>query len=163
MQLSFTIDFINGYAKKVTALDIKLNDLIRAFEQADEIQSYVDIENGTVVAMGQTFDGCDHFVDETEEERLAKVFSIEDDWERYIMLPDVYEDIRLYMEEFAKNEAANGNIELAHILENNGSLINFNRRVKALALHDSWRRFLYEKLADYARFWCEENGINYVE
>ena len=144
-------------------MDIKLKDLIKAFEQADEIQSYVDIEHGAVVAMGHTFDGSDNFVDETDEERLAKVFSIEDDWERYIMLPDIYEDISLYMEEFAKNEAANGNIELLHILESNGSLINFNRRVKALALNELWERFLYEKLADYARFWCDENGINYVE
>lgn len=144
-------------------MDIKLEDLIKAFEQADEIQSYVDIDNGVVVAMGQAFDGSDNFVEETEEERLSNVFSIEDDWERYVVLPDIYEDMRLYMEEFARNEAVNGHDELIHILESNGSLINFNRKVKALALKESWNRFLHGKLADFARYWCEENGITYVE
>ena len=82
-------------------MNIKLEDLVNALERSDELQSCVDIENGRVLSMGDGFAENPAGREQSEEERLAEVFSVEDDWQRYIVVPDIYDELRGFMRDFA--------------------------------------------------------------
>ena len=85
-------------------MNIKLEDLVNALERSDELQSCVDIENGRVLSMGDGFAENPAGREQSEEERLAEVFSVEDDWQRYIVLPDIYDELRGFMRDYVRQQ-----------------------------------------------------------
>lgn len=82
-------------------MKVKLEDLAAALEKSDVLQGYVDIESGKVVLLGEEFSEESDRTEESEEERLEHVFSIEDHWQQYVALPNVYDGEELgIMESF---------------------------------------------------------------
>ena len=145
-------------------MNIKLEDLVNALEQYDELQSYVDIDNGRVVTLGEGFADNPAGREETEEERLSQVFSVEDDWQRYIVLPDIYEELRSFMKAFAKDcDDPAGREAPLGALAGPGAISRFERQLRRLALAKQWQAYRRDQLWELARDWCEENAIAYEE
>ena len=148
-----------------TALKVKLEDLAVELEKSDELQGYVDIENGKVVLFGDAFSEDAQLKEESEEERLEHVFSIEDKWQQYVALPNIYdaderEIMRAFTEDlFDETQAA----LLREALQGHGAVVRFERQLKKLMLDEAWKAFLREHLRAVARDWCEENNISYEE
>ncbi|MBR4695700.1 MAG: hypothetical protein IKO94_06435, partial [Selenomonadaceae bacterium] len=66
-------------------MKIKIDDLARAFRRSDVMQGYVDIRQGKVVLLDHEFkDEVFSGEDDSEEEVLDHIFSIEEDWENYV-------------------------------------------------------------------------------
>ena len=145
-------------------MNIKLKNLVNALKQSDELQSYVDIDNGRVVTLGEGFADNPAGREETEEERLSQVFSVEDDWQRYIVLPDIYEELRSFMKAFAKDcDDPAGREALLDALAGPGAISRFERQLRRLALAKQWQAYRRDQLWELARDWCEENAIAYEE
>ena len=142
-------------------MNIKLEDLVNALERSDELQSCVDKENGRVLSMGDGFAENPAGREQSEEERLAEVFSVEDDWQRYIVLPDIYDELRGFMRDFAA--AAAGREVLLSALSGQGGVCRFERQLRQLALQAEWEKYRRERLWELARDWCDENAIEYEE
>ena len=102
--------------------------------------------------------------EETEEERLSQVFSVEDDWQRYIVLPDIYEELRSFMKAFAKDcDDPAGREALLGALAGPGAISRFERQLRRLALAKQWQAYRRDQLWELARDWCEENALEYEE
>ena len=145
-------------------MSIKLRELVHALEQSDELQSYVDIENGRVVTVGEGFSENPAGRDETEEERLSQVFSVEDDWQRYLVLPDIYEELRGFMKALAETCGDPEAREcLLAALGGSGAVSRFNHLLRRLTLANQWSEYRRERLGELARDWCDENSIDYEE
>ena len=139
-------------------------DVVAALLKSDVVQSYVDIKAGKVLAFGQAFSEEAGTAEETEEERLEHVFAVEDNWQQYIALPDIYD---LYEREFLQDFLS----ERLQVLEEApvwqallaapGGLSRLKRQMKHQDAFTDWQRYFQQRLFQIARDWCEENQIPY--
>ena len=139
--------------KQVERLKIRLPELADALQKTDVHQGYVDLRTGKIILMAGEMN---------EEETLEHVFSIEEDWEHYVMLPDLSDEERNAMRRFAKlqQDAAVGE-QLLATLAGVRRRTRFRRQVKELRLWGKWKSFLQLHFLAVARAWCKENGIEY--
>lgn len=146
-------------------MKVKLDELAAAMEKSDVMQGYVDIEAGKVLLFGEEFSDAAGHREETEEERLEHVFSIEDQWQRYVALPNAYEpDERGIMLAFAaslKDEEKKE--QMLAVLQGDGAVARFERYLKKLLLTQEWKGYLHQYFLDAARDWCDENDVEYEE
>lgn len=141
---------------------INLDELGEAFQRSDVVQGYVDLRRGRVVLLGENPEGR-IAEDISEEELLDHIFSVEEDWENYVTIPNAKdENERTFMEAFARslNEEEIREDVLAS-LQGSGAVARFHRRVKKHGLTPRWENFLREQFRILAREWCEENDIPY--
>ena len=139
--------------KQVERLKICLPELADALRKSDMLQGYVDLRTGKVILLAGEM---------SEEETLEHVFSIEEDWQRYVMLPDIaYEEDRSAMRSFANLQQGEARTSLLECLEGARSSSRFCRKVKELGLWGQWKSFQRLHFIAVARSWCEENGIEY--
>ncbi len=136
-------------------MKIKLDELAAAFEQSDVRQGYVDIAKGKVILMDEVGD----------EDTMDHVFEIEDDFEHYVPLPNLYDgDERDTMRAFAEVQEQPAMRErLLTALEGAGGTSRFRHQVKHLLLLRAWQEFLHQHFLEQARWWCEENQLEYEE
>jgi len=128
------------------------------------MQGYVDIANGRVVLFGEDFSEDMADRDESEEERLEHVFSIEDQWQQYVALPNVYDEEKEIMRRFASDlEDADQRSVLLQVVQGSGAVARFERQLKKMLLTENWQLYMLEYLRNVARDWCEENAIEYEE
>lgn len=137
-------------------MKIKLEELAKAMEQSDMRQGYVDIGKGKVILLDDEMG---------EEELLNHVFTIEEDWEHYIPLPNVIDnELHGFMQEFAESrEPEETKKRLLEALKGNGALARFNQQIRYLLLKPAWEQYFQECLRSAARDWCEENALDYEE
>ncbi|TYZ28134.1 hypothetical protein FZ041_09360 [Selenomonas caprae] len=137
-------------------MKIKLEELAAAMAQSDVRQSYVDIAKGKVMVVADDMD---------EEQALEHVFTIEEDWEHYIPVPNVIdEDLRGFMQGFAASrEREDVKERLQDALQGSGAVTRFNHQVRHLLLKPVWEKYLQAQLIETARDWCEENALEYEE
>lgn len=137
-------------------MKIKLKELAAAMRESDVRQGYVDIAQGKIILLDE---------DMGEEEALDHVFDIEEDWERYIPLPNVIdEDMPAIMRGFAEScTREDTKARLQESLQGPGAVTRFNHQVKHLLLKLVWEKYLNEQLIIIARDWCEENQLEYEE
>ncbi len=137
-------------------MKVKLSELAQAMLKSDASQSYVDIGQGRVVMLA---------ADMGEEEALEHVFSIEEDWEHYVPIPNLRdEEERRAMERFAAlqpNEEIRGRLQ--KILFAPRAAWNFRQQVKRLLLLAKWNAFLQAHFMEAAKDWCLENRIEYED
>ena len=135
-------------------MKIKLEELAAAMAQSDVRQSYVDIAKGKVIVVADDMD---------EEQALEHVFTIEEDWEHYIPVPNVIdEDLRDFMQGFADSrEREDVKERLLTALQGSGAMTRFNHQVRHLLLKTAWEKYLQAQLIEVARDWCEENALEY--
>ena len=134
-------------------------------EKSDVLQGYVDIESGKVVLLGEEFSEESDRTEESEEERLEHVFSIEDHWQQYLALPNVYDGEELGIMESFTDELLDASqaAALREALQGQGAVTRFGRQLRKLCLKEVWQVYLKERMRDIARDWCEENDVDYDE
>jgi len=135
-------------------MKIKLKELAAAMAQSDVRQSYVDIARGKVIVVADDMD---------EEQALEHVFTIEEDWEHYIPVPNVIDgSLRAFMQGFAESCAREEvKARLLEALQGSGASLRFTQQVRHLLLKPAWEKYLMARLIDAARDWCEENALEY--
>lgn len=134
-------------------MNIKLTDLAAAIARSDVVTSYIDTVSGRVLTLE---------AEEGDDTAFDHAMRIEEDFERYIPLPDIYdaEEPRA-MQAFADAQPAATRDRLVAILAAPGAAPRFHREVRHLLLEKKWQAFLHSHLLVVAKDFCEENGIAY--
>ena len=84
-------------------MEISLQELAAALEKTDVLQGYADTRDGRIILMGEDESDARTEAASREEERMERLLSIEEDWQRYVPLPDIYDaEIRSIMQTFAE-------------------------------------------------------------
>lgn len=137
-------------------MKIKLEELAAAMAQSDIHQGYVDIAKGKVILIKDEMD---------EDESLEHVFTIEEDWEHYIPLPNIIDsDLHNFMQRFAEScKCEETKKRLLAALNGSGAVARFDYQVRYLLLKSDWERYFQECLRAAAREWCEENALKYED
>ncbi len=135
-------------------MKIRLPELVDAMRKTDVHQGYVDLKKGRIILLEDTMD---------EDATLDHIFSVEEDWQRYVMLPDdAAEEERKAMARFAKlQQGSPAGEQLAEVLKGTHRRTRFRRLVKELNLSGKWKSFRDLHFLAVARAWCRENGIEY--
>ena len=143
---------------------MNLEELVAALEKSDVLQGYVDTETGKVVLFGHEFSESGKN-EESEDERLEHVFSIEDQWQRYVALPNIHDSDEIdIMHQFAAElEDVASRKSLLDVLQGHGAVTRFAYQIKRLALQAQWKEYFHCKLRAIACDWCEENDVAYEE
>lgn len=135
-------------------MKVSFQEMLRAFEKSDRQQSYVDLSEGRVVYLPVNPD--------SEAELLDSIFSIEEDWQRYVPVPNVLEEQEHdMMEAFARTQAGDIQRRLLDTLQGTGAIAHFQSQVKRLLLRDAWEKHCRDYRENLVRLWCEENHIPY--
>ncbi len=135
-------------------MKVSFQELLRAFERSDRQQSYVDLSEGRVVYLPANPD--------SEAELLDSIFSIEEDWQRYVPVPNVLEEQEHdMMEAFAREQEGDIQRRLLDALQSAGAIAHFQSQVKRLLLRDAWEKHCRDYRENLVRLWCEENHIPY--
>ena len=141
-------------------LEISLQELAAVLEKTDVLQGYADTRDGRIILMGE--DESD--AASREEERMERLLSIEEDWQRYVPLPDIYDaEIRSIMQTFAEKAPQEARAALEESLRGASARLRFRHTVQSLSLAAAWQAHLSSSLLALARDWCEENAIAYRE
>ena len=145
-------------------LEISLQELAAALEKTDVLQGYADTRDGRIILMGEDESDARTEAASREEERMERLLSIEEDWQRYVPLPDIYNaEIRSIMQTFAEKAPQEARAALEETLRGASARLRFRRAVQRLSLAAAWQAHLSSSLFAFARDWCEENAIAYRE
>ena len=137
-------------------MKVDLKELAAAFTQSDVRQGYVDTAAGKVVMMAD---------DLAERDAMHYAMVMEEDWERYIPIPNIMdEDETAMMHAFAASRPREDVKErLFESLKGAGAVTRFRRQVRHLLLKPAWESVKQDYLMQAARDWCEENAVEYRE
>lgn len=137
-------------------MKVDLKELAAAFAQSDVRQGYVDTAAGKVIMMAD---------DLAERDAMHYAMVMEEDWERYIPIPNIMDgDEAAMMRAFAESRPREAVKErLLTALQGAGAVTRFRRQVRHLLLKPAWEFFKQDYLMQAARDWCEENAVEYRE
>lgn len=137
-------------------MKVDLKELAAAFAQSDVRQGYVDTAAGKVIMMAD---------DLAERDAMHYAMVMEEDWERYIPIPNIMDgDEAAMMRAFAESRPHEAVKErLLTALQGAGAVTRFRHQVRHLLLKPAWEAFKQEYLMKAARDWCEENAVEYRE
>ena len=137
-------------------MKVDLKELAAAFAQSDVRQGYVDTAAGKVIMMAD---------DLAERDAMHYAMVMEEDWERYIPIPNIMDgDEAAMMRAFAESRPREAVKErLLTALQGAGAVTRFRHQVRHLLLKPAWEAFKQEYLMQAARDWCEENAVEYRE
>ena len=145
-------------------LEISLQELAAALEKTDVLQGYADTRDGPIILMGEDESDARAEATSREEVRMERLLSIEEDWQRYVPLPDIYDaESRSIMQTFAEKVPQEARVALKETLRGASARLRFRRAVQSLSLATAWQALLSSSLLALARDWCEENAIAYRE
>ena len=137
-------------------MKVDLKELAAAFAQSDVRQGYVDTAAGKVIMMAD---------DLAERDAMHYAMVMEEDWERYIPIPNIMDGDEAAMmracAESSPREAVKERLLTA--LQGAGAVTRFRRHVRHLLLKPAWESFKQDYLMQAARDWCEENAVEYRE
>ena len=135
-------------------MKVNLADLAKAFQMSDVCQGYVDVQEGKVISLGR----------ESDEAEMERTLKLEENWARFIPIPNVIDEMRRdMMEKFAARQPRNKREELIHILKKSGAMTKFYKAIRQGDLSSAWEAFQKAYMKEAARAWCEENQIKYGE
>ena len=136
-------------------MKIKLEELATALGKSDILPGYVDLAEGRVIMLRD---------DWQDDAALEHALRLEDDFNRYVPLINICDsDEYGVMQAFAERQPANVCCQLKNALAGQGVSLRFLQQVKQLQLRQAWDDFWHAHLIDAARFFCEENEIEYEE
>ena len=137
-------------------MKVDLKELAAAFAQSDVRQGYVDTAAGKVIMMAD---------DLAERDAMHYAMVMEEDWERYIPIPNIMDgDEAAMMRAFAESRPREAVKErLLTALQGAGAVTRFRHQVRHLLLKPAWEASKQEYLMKAARDWCEENAVEYRE
>lgn len=136
-------------------MKIKLEELANALAQSDVLPGYVDLAEGHVILLRE---------DWQDEAAFTHAMRIEEDFDRYVPLTNVCDsDEYDVMQAFAREQSPEVRACLMQALQGKGASLRFQRQVQRLSLKTAWHAFWHAHLIQVARFFCEENEIEYEE
>ena len=145
-------------------MEISLQELSAALEKTDILQGYVDTREGRILMIEEDVAASLDKAAQREEAHMESVLAIEEDWQRYVPLPDIYNaEIRSIMQTFAEKAPQEARAALEETLRGTSARLRFRRAVQSLSLAAAWQAHLSSSLLALARDWCEENAIAYRE
>ena len=145
-------------------LEISLQELAAALEKTDVLQGYADTRDGRIILMGEEESDARAEAASREEAHMERLLVLEEDWQRYVPLPDLYDaEIRSIMQAFAEKAPQEARAALEETLRGASARLRFRRTVQRLSLEAAWQAHLSSSLLMRARDWCEENAIAYRE
>ena len=145
-------------------MEISLQELSAALEKTDILQGYVDTREGRILMIEEDVAASLDKAAQREEAHMESVLAIEEDWQRYVPLPNLYDmEIRSIMQGFAEKAPAETRPALEGALCASSARRRFFHTVRSLSLEKVWREYLSMRLLVLAREWCEENDVAYCE
>ena len=145
-------------------MEISLQELSAALEKTDILQGYVDTREGRILMIEEDAAASLDKAAQREEAHMESVLAIEEDWQRYVPLPNLYDmEIRSIMQGFAEKAPAETRLALEGALCASAARRRFFHTVRSLSLEKVWREYLSMRLLVLAREWCEENDVAYCE
>ena len=145
-------------------MEISLQELSAALEKTDILQGYVDTREGRILMIEEDVAASLDKAAQREEAHMESVLAIEEDWQRYVPLPNLYDmEIRSIMQGFAEKAPAETRLALEGALCASAARWRFFHTVRSLSLEKVWREYLSMRLLVLAREWCEENDVAYCE
>ena len=145
-------------------MEISLQELSAALEKTDILQGYVDTREGRILMIEEDVAASRDKAAQREEAHMESVLAIEEDWQRYVPLPNLYDmEIRSIMQGFAEKAPAETRLALEGALCASAARRRFFHTVRSLSLEKVWREYLSMRLLVLAREWCEENDVAYCE
>lgn len=144
--------------------EVSLAAIAAKLEKIDLWQIYFDTQAGAFVEFLEEYDE-EASPEMTEEQILQYAFEVEDNWERYVPLPNAYDiDEHSIMKTFAvQQEKPEIKEKLLEALNGSASLRHFRRQIKEFGLETLWLEQRQQGFLQIARQWCLENGILYEE
>ncbi len=144
--------------------EVSLAAIAAKLEKIDLWQIYFDTQAGAFVEFLEEYDE-EASPEMTEEQILQYAFEVEDNWERYVPLPNAYDiDEHSIMKNFAlQQEDLAIKEKLLEALKGSASLRHFRQQIKELGLETAWLEQRQQGFLQIARQWCLENGILYEE
>ena len=145
-------------------MEISLQELSAALEKTDILQGYVDTREGRILMIEEDVAASLDKAVQREEAHMESVLAIEEDWQRYVPLPNLYDmEIRSIMQGFAEKAPAETRLALEGALCASAARRRFFHTVRSLSLEKVWREYLSMRFLVLAREWCEENDVAYCE
>ena len=144
--------------------EVSLAAIAAKLEKIDLWQIYFDTQTGDFVEFPEEYDE-EASTEMTEEQILQYAFEVEDNWERYVPLPNAYDiDEHSIMKNFAlQQEDLAIKEKLLEALNGSAALRHFRQQIKELGLETAWLEQRQQGFLQIARQWCLENGILYEE
>ena len=144
--------------------EVSLAAIAAKLEKIDLWQIYFDTQAGAFVEFLEEYDE-EASPEMTEEQILQYAFEVEDNWERYVPLPNAYDiDEHSIMKNFAlQQEDLAIKEKLLEALNGSAALLHFRQQIKELGLETAWLEQRQQGFLQIARQWCLENGILYEE
>ena len=141
-------------------MDITLAEIAAKLEKTDMWKIYFDIEENRFLEFADEYD--ESIEEQSEDEVLQHVFEVEDNWQRYVPLPDSYEiDEHAMMKKFAKLQEEGICQVLEEALRQTGALRCFRKELSQGSLTHAWQDFRRQEFLRLAEEWCRENEIEY--
>jgi Uncharacterised protein family (UPF0158) len=145
----------------------KLSDLVDAFEtQGEGITQYLDRETGHIALVTEDFrhyespEDTDTDLPEWMQERIAEVFRIYEEPDRYLELPSQNELVNHQtLRSFCHTLSPPHCEALLSVIHGKGTFRRFNDKADELGVLPAWFVFRRRVLETLAIQWCEENGI----
>jgi hypothetical protein len=146
-------------------LKIKLQDLAHALEQSDVFAGYVDLAEGRVIVCGDQLSPAAEETGTSDADQLERALSIEDDWQRYVALPNACDvDMKQVLQQFAATlTGSDSKNELLAALQGAGAVTRSERLLRRLGMEPHWQTYLHHYFIAIARDWCEENNVEYED
>ena len=121
-------------------MEISLQELSAALEKTDILQGYVDTREGRILMIEEDVAASLDKAAQREEAHMESVLAIEEDWQRYVPLPDLYDmEIRSIMQGFAEKAPAETRPALEGALCASSARRRFFHTVRSLSLEKVWR------------------------
>ena len=141
-----------------------MQDLASALEQSDAFAGYVDLAEGRVIVCGDAALTAED-TGASDANQLERALSIEDDWQRYVALPNACDvDMKQVLHQFAEILTEDdGKNQLLAALQGTGAVTRSERLLRRLGLESHWQKHLHHYFMEIARDWCEENNIEYED
>ena len=116
-------------------MEISLQELSAALEKTDILQGYVDTREGRILMIEEDVAASLDKAAQREEAHMESVLAIEEDWQRYVPLPNLYDmEIRSIMQGFAEKAPAETRLALEGALCASAARRRFFHTVRSLSL-----------------------------
>lgn len=155
-------------------MKVKLSEIVEGMEEAtDSLTYYLRKADGLVFSMDDEI-ACYGSRDDEEDgpelpDWMAELVELARDIEKnrgdYLELP-TRQDLNMYrlMEAFSQKQEAEALRErLLNVIRGSGAFRRFRQTLAELHLRDAWDDFKEAAFFEFARSWCEENGLEYEE
>ncbi|MDQ0232654.1 UPF0158 family protein [Metabacillus malikii] len=153
-------------------MKVKLENIIEGIEmQSDEIRSYLNLDTGEIAFVSEDArliaeDGEDYdHLSEWQQDEVTLALDIVDNFEKYVELPSQYEINEYDMMESYCYSLTDLKLQdaLLKSIHGKGAFRRFKDNVQRLGISEKWYDYRDMKYKEFAKEFCERNGIDYIK